>query len=346
MSSESDFAEAVAAHGRGDLARAERGYRAVLNSKPLEARHNLGVVLGSLGRFTEAEAMFRAALEVDPASPRPRHALAMLLLADGRYGEAWPLWEARRELPELEVPRPELELAIPEWTGEPLVGKRLLVFGEQGFGDKIMFARYLAPLQAMGAEPIFVCPPALHRLIGSLGIEIAGAEGDAEALRADAWILAGSLPLRFATTIETIPPPAVFAAQARPGEARIGVMTAGAGGHRNDPERSLPPRYAQRLLRLGRDLSPEATGAEDFLETAGIIAGLDLVITVDTAVAHLAGSLGKPVWILLPARDTDWRWLRGREDSPWYPSARLFRQRVPGDWEPVFRRLETELSRR
>ena len=344
MSTDSDFADAVAAHNRGDLARAERGYRGLLSAKPLEARHNLGVALGSLGRYAEAEAMLRGALEVDPGSPRTRHALAMQLLGDGRYAEGWPLWEARRELPELEVPMPVLD--IPEWMGEPLAGKRLLVFGEQGFGDKIMFARYFAPLQAASAQVIFAAPPALHRLMAGSGVEVVGAEGAEMDLRADVWTLAGSLPLRFATTLETIPPPAALNAEARPSASRIGVVAQGATGHKNDPHRSLPPRFAQRLRGLGLDLAPEATGATDFRDTAELIAGLDLVITVDTSVAHLAGSLGKPVWILLPARDPDWRWLRGRDDSAWYPTARLFRQRVVDDWEPVFRRLETELSRR
>lgn len=108
-----------------------------------------------------------------------------------------------------------------------------------------------------------------------------------------------------------------------------------------------PPEAVQAdMLTLGRDLRPEATGARDFLESAEIVAGLDLVITIDTAMAHLAGSLGVPTWILLPAVDTDWRWLRGRTDSPWYPSVRLLRQPSPGDWAGALEAVESELNAR
>lgn len=345
MSIESLFAEAFAAHQKGDLGKAERGYRGLIRSKPLEAQHNLGLVLGQAGRFAEAEAAFRTAL-VARDNARSRYALADLVLADGRYSQGWPLWEARRDLPELRIPT--LEAPYPEWRGEDLGGKRLLVLAEQGLGDSIMYARYFAPLRARGAQIVFFCPPELHRLMARLGVEVAGAgdEADARTIAADYWVLTGSLPLRLASTLETVPPPAAFAGLPHGSGGGIGLVARGAPLHRNDHNRSLPPRLAQRLLKLGRDLTPEATGAKDFDDTARIVAGLDLVIAVDTSVAHLAGSMGKPVWVLLPARDTDWRWLRRREDSPWYPSARLFRQRVSGDWEPVLRRVEAALANR
>lgn len=342
MSIESLFAEAFAAHQKGDLAKAERGYRGLIGSKPLEAQHNLGLVLGQAGRFRDAEAAFRAALEASP-NPRSRYALAELALADGRYAEGWPLWEARRELPDLRIPAPDL--AYPEWQGEDLAGKRLLVISEQGLGDTIMYARYLAPLRTAGAEVVVFCPPELRRLVARLDIAVAD-EPDPRTIRADHWVLTGSLPLRMGTTLQALPSPADLARGAGKAGGGIGIVARGAALHRNDRNRSLPPRLAQRLLKLGRDLAPEATGAKDFEDTAEIVAGLDLVIAVDTSVAHLAGSMGKPVWILLPARDTDWRWLRGRDDSPWYPTARLFRQRVSGDWEPVLRRIEAALANR
>lgn len=342
MSIESLFAEAFAAHQKGDLARAERVYRGLVQSKPLEAQHNLGLVLGATGKFKEAEEAFRAALAAQP-NPRSGYALADLLLAEGRYAEAWPLWERRRELPELKVPRPDLD--FPEWEGQALNGKRLLVFAEQGLGDSIMLARYFAPLRASGAEVLFFCPPELHRLMERLGVTVLGANPDPAAARADYWTLTGSLPVRFGTTLQTIPAPADFGLRAG-GGAGIGVVARGAATHKNDLNRSLPIRLGQRLLKLGRDLTPEATGAKDFEDTARIVADLDLVISVDTSVVHLAGSMGKPVWVLLPARDTDWRWLRGRGDSPWYPTVRLFRQRVAGDWEPVLRRVTAALPNR
>ena len=342
MSIESLFAEAYAAHQRGDFAKAERGYRGLIRSKPLEAQHNLGLVLGALGRFDQAEAAFRAALAVQP-NPGSRYALAELLLADGRYADGWPLWEARRDIPEMQIPRPELD--FPEWRGESLAGKRLLVLREQGFGDMIMMARYFAPLQAMGAQIVFFCPPELHRLMQRLGVSVVGANPDPAVIRSDYWALVGSLPVRLETRLDTIPPPARFAGLALASGGGVGVMPAGSRALQDDP-RSPPPRYGTRLLKLGRDLSPAATGAGDFDDTAKIIAGLDLVISVDTAVAHLAASLGKPTWVLLPARGADWRWLRGRDDSPWYPTARLFRQRSPGDWEPVLRRVEAAAANR
>lgn len=342
MSIESLFAEAFAAHQRGDFVRAERGYRGLVQSKPLEAQHNLGLVLVAQGRFRDAEGAYRAALAAKD-NPGSRYALAELLLADGRYAEAWPLLEARRDIPEMRIPRPDL--AFPEWRGEDLPGKRLLVFGEQGFGDMIMHARFLAPLVGKGAQVVLFCPAELHRLFARLGVEVVGANPDPETVRCDAWTLLGSLPLRLGTTLEALPQPAAFRGLALGTGGGIGVMAQGSRALIDD-QRSLPARYAARLTKLGRDLSPQATGAKDFDDTARIIADLDLVISVDTAVAHLAASLGKPTWILLPARGGDWRWLREREDSPWYPSARLFRQRRAGDWEPVLRRIETALASR
>jgi tetratricopeptide (TPR) repeat protein len=342
VSIESLFAEAFAAHQRGDFARAERGYRGLIRSKPLEAQHNLGLVLGAMGRFKAAEEAFVAALAAAP-HPGSRFALAELLLADGRYAEGWPAWEARREVADLKIPRPELD--FPEWQGEALTGKRLLVFGEQGFGDMIMISRFLAPLKAMGAEVLLFCPAELHRLMERLGVAVVGAGPDPAAVRSDYWTLLGSLPLRLSVALETLPPPADFAGLRLSSGGGTGVMAQGSRALIDD-QRSLPARYAPRLIKLGCDLSPAATGAEDFDDTARVIAGLDMVISVDTAVAHLAASLGKPVWVLLPARGADWRWLRGRDDSPWYPSARLFRQRVAGDWEPVLRRVEAALANR
>jgi hypothetical protein len=199
-------------------------------------------------------------------------------------------------------------------------------------------------LRASGGEVLVFCPEALHRLMARLGVAVVGSSPDPEAVRSDYWVLLGSLPLRLGVTLEALPPPAGFPGLAM-GSGGVGVMAQGSRALVDD-QRSLPARYAPRLLKLGYDLSPDATGATDFEATAEIIAGLDLVISVDTAVAHLAASLGKPTWVLLPARGADWRWLRGRDDSPWYPSARLIRQRAVGDWEPVLRRVETALANR
>jgi tetratricopeptide (TPR) repeat protein len=342
MSAESQYREAYEAYVRGDLARAAQGFRAILRSKPGVAHNNLGVILTLQGRFDEAEACFREASQHEASAAQARDALALVLLGGGRYEEGWALWEARRAARKAAHAPPQ---GVPEWAGEDLAGRRLLVLGEEGLGDQMMFARYFPLLNAKGARIVFVGSPALRRLMAGLGVDVVDSTAQGEAMKPDLWVYQMSLPHRFGTQLSTIPPPAPLHLPAGSGGG-VGVVTKGAAIHVNDDHRSLPPRFAQRLLRLGRDLSPEATGAADFLDTAQIVAGLDLVITVDTSMAHLAGALGKPVWILLPARATDWRWLRGRDDSPWYPTARLFRQRTAGDWEPVLRRVESALKDR
>ena len=145
------------------------------------------------------------------------------------------------------------------------------------------------------------------------------------------------------TTLETIPPPTQIPIAWR-GGAGIGVVPTGSREFVDDARRSLSNEAASRLLELGRDLRPESTGARDFRDTAEIVSKLDLVITVDTSVAHLAGSMGAPTWVLLPAVAPDWRWLYERSDTPWYPSVKLFRQRAAGDWEEVLDRVLKSLN--
>jgi tetratricopeptide (TPR) repeat protein len=329
--------EGLAAHRAGHFAEAEALYQAARGEEPWRAAHNLGILQSSLGRLEAAEQAFREALAASPENPESRYSLAHVLLAAGRWAEGWPLYEARRELPRLELPKPPHDL--PEWRGEPLDGRRLLVVGEQGFGDQLMFARFLPQLSAMGARVSYLCRPGLMRLIAGALPNTADLSG----MRFDAWTLAGSLPLRFGTRLDSLPPPTPLALTAAPGGQGIGVVTRGRPTHLNDANRSLSGEAQGRLLALGRDLSPEATGARDFRDTARIIAGLERVISVDTGVAHLAATLGKPTWILLPHVGTDWRWMRGRPDSPWYPSVRLFRQPRPGDWAAVLDEVEAAL---
>ena len=329
-----DFRRALDAHRAGDLEQAVALYRAALPHEPSHGSHNLAVALASLGRFDEAETFFRRAIELEPRLPHTRHSLAMLLLGQGRYEEGWPLFEARRRIPGKKTP--DFSARFPEWRGEDLAGRRLLVAWEQGFGDQIQFARFLPALGDAGAEVTFLCAPELVSLFPGAAAAVANP-------RFDYWIPLCSLPHRLGVTLETIPAPTAIDVQG-PGGGGVGVVARGAPSHANDANRSLGGADAARLLALGRDLAPAATGAQDFRQTAEIVSGLDLVICVDTSVAHLAASLGKPTWILLPDRDTDWRWLRGRSDSPWYPSARLFRQARPGDWSGVLDRVEAELA--
>lgn len=330
------FRRALAAQTAGELVVAAEGYRATLAAYPdaEPAHHNLVSVLVALGRTADAEAALRTALALWPANPAFRMNLGLLRLAAGDYAAGLPLYEARREL---DGAAAAPAFSFPEWQGEPAAS--LLVFPEQGLGDQIQFARYVPRLQAMGIAPTLACSPALVRLFEPLGVPLVPAAGTVRFARHDAWTLCGSLPLRLATTLADIPPPAPLRAVPRV-SGGIGVVARGNPGHRNDANRSLPPAAAARLLAApgAVSLAPEDTGAKDLQDTAEIIAGLDRVVSVDTAVAHLAASLGKPTQILLPAAGTDWRWLRERADSPWYPSARLCRQ-APGEpWEAVVER--------
>jgi hypothetical protein len=340
MSIDAMFKQANAAQMAGNFAEAERRYRSLARAKPLWAYHNLGVVYAKTQRFKEAETAFRTALKADPTCASPRHSLGMLLLGGGDYAEGWPLMEARRELPQLNIARPNL--SFPEWKGEDLAGKHILLVLEQGLGDQIQFARFVPVLQARGAKVSYACTPSLVRLLRPLGADLVPVPGGAIP-KADCWSLIFSLPQHLGLTVETIPAAPYLPVPAAQATGGVGVVVRGSTAHTNDRFRSLPPEAAQQILALGRSLAAEDTGARDFQDTAEIIAGLDLVISVDTAVAHLAGAMGKPVWILLPAVETDWRWLRGRSDSPWYPSARLYRQATPGKWGSIVRKVTEDV---
>ena len=325
---------ALAAHRAGDLGAAEAIYLTILENR--SAAFNLAVLYGAQGRHADAERLLRPLVEADPGWAPACNALGKQLLMQGRYAEGWPLYEGRRSDPA--IPR----LTLPEWKGDDLAGRHVVVMGEQGFGDQLMFARFLQPLRARAGRVSLVIGTALAPLLRHLDMDVIAARADAKLPIGDCWTLICSLPGLTGVTLETLPPPVRLDVPLGAGGG-IGVVTKGRPTHYNDAHRSLDPAAATRLLALGCDLAPEATGARDFRQTAAIIAGLDLVISVDTAIAHLAASLGKPTWILLPAFGTDWRWMTARTDSPWYPSARLFRQQTPGDWMAVLDRVERTL---
>lgn len=303
--------------------------------------------------------------------------LSILELLDGRLPQGWHDYEWRfRTNPELERP-----FRQPRWDGTVHPGKRLLVHAEQGLGDTIQFARYLPLLKARvgdAMEIVFECQRPLARLLRGLpGIDrLVVREDDARvAAPFDQHLPLLSLSGIFGTTLDTIPAPHPLAAD--PDEVRqwatrfgnlsgfkVGLVWAGNPDHRGDRQRSMAlPRFAPlagvngvKLLSLqkGRETEVRQHGASlelielgsqfsDFTATAAAIANLDLVISVDTAVAHLAATLGKPTWVLLPF-SPDWRWLLGREDSPWYPNARLFRQPRRGDWESVMHAVARALA--
>jgi hypothetical protein len=345
---------------------AEALHRRAISLKPdfADAHYNLGVALHDQGRFDEALASYDEAARLNPELVDARWNRAFLLLTMGRYAEGWREheWRWRRKQ------QPPRSFPQPLWRGEPASGRTILLHNEQGTGDTLQFMRYAPLVAAGGARVLLQVQRPLQRLVrGSVdrAIEVLG-EGDVlPPFDLHSPLL--SLPLACATSLDAIPAtvpyvavdPAIAARWRErigpDGGPRVGLVWAGNPQHKNDRNRSIAlerllpligavearwfslqvGERAGDLARLAPDrVTSLADQLTDFAETAGAIDNLDLVITVDTAVAHLAGALGKPVWILLPAVP-DWRWLLERGDSPWYPTARLFRQPARGDWDSV-----------
>jgi hypothetical protein len=290
----------------------------------------------------------------------------------GDLATGFALYEARFEDPRLGTPA--RSLPWPRWSGvEPLAGQRILLHAEQGLGDTLQFARYAPLVAARGARVVLEVPAPLAGLLRPLdGVSAVIARGNPLPV-VDCHCPLGSLPLALGTTLATIPASIpylhadavdVAAWQAQPGDRRprVGLVWAGNRRHRNDRRRSLPlaalaplARGPWQLVSLQKDLTLDdaqrlagwqaidaGPRLGDFAATAAALTALDLVVTVDTAVAHLAGALGRPAWVLLP-HAPDWRWLLGRADSPWYPTLRLFRQPRPGDWARVVRQVADAL---
>jgi len=382
---------------RGDPRDAESHLRRALELAPdsAAARLNLGVFCAHEGRDAEAEACLRAAIALRPAYPLAQLNLSRLLLAQARFEEGWRLHEARYDpaLHDNGISPPDL--ALPAWRGEPLAGRSLLVWPEQGFGDQIQFCRYVPWLKRQGAAHVtLVCQRPLATLFASLpGVDaIVAADVVDNAFQApgadlsghDFWTFPLSLPRLAGTDLSTLPAApipylrsapalgAAWAARWRAAEAldvgtralRVGLVWRGNPRHDNDADRSLQsletlaplwsvPGVRFASLQAGR--APTGGGAlldwggllRDFADTAAALDQLDLLICVDTSIAHLAGALGVPCWVLLPQHRTDWRWLRERADSPWYPTGmRLFRQPRRGAWAPVVEQVRAALLQR
>jgi tetratricopeptide (TPR) repeat protein len=351
-------------------------YDAALALKPdyAEAHNNRGAVFVDLNRLEAALAAYDRALALKPDYVEAHWNKAVLLILQGEYLEGWALyeWRLRREDGRDDYHR----FPQPAWRGgEDLRGKRILVHGEQGFGDVVQFCRYLPQLRALGAEIVFEAPRALVPLVATLDCPMTlVAKGDALPA-VDVCCPLMSLPHAFATTVETIPAatPYLHADADKLGRwrqalgdterLRVGLVWSGSTGHKNDAQRSmrlqdllplmalpvewhaLQKEYRDHdleLLARHPEIRQHAHALGDFADTAALIACMDLVISVDTGVAHVAGALGKPVWVLLPFAP-DYRWLLEREDSPWYPTARLFRQAAIGDWPGVVAALAAAL---
>lgn len=293
-----------------------------------------------LQRAEGAEAALRASLATadDPAT---HYLLGLALLMQGRYLEGFAEYEHR----EVRRTTPARRLSFPEWDGAPLAGRSILVFTEQGLGDEIMLARFVPRLRELGASRIAVaCQPAMVRVFQQLGVDevvprFLPGGGQVSIPRCDVWTLILSLPFHLGLTLDQIRGEPYLRAPAAGGEGLAIV-------ERGRPEN---PVDAARSIHDGalRQAFPQATVLEprgDVMTSLTQLAGLDLLITVDTAWAHMAGALGVPCWVLLPFQHLDWRWMRGRGDTPWYRSLRLFRQSRAGDWSDPIRQARSTLA--
>ncbi|RAK59962.1 hypothetical protein DJ021_09175 [Phenylobacterium hankyongense] len=351
-----EFRRGLLAHDAGDLAAAERSYRQAMAEPKIAVavRQHLVRLLDLQGRWDEAVDVRRDIVAAQPDDALARMNLGMSLLALGRFAEGWPLYEARSELPAAAAFRPSVD--SPEWDGGPV--RSLTVWDEQGVGDAIQFARFVPVLRDRGIDATLIARPPVAALMGELKVPVIRAEGQMRIPVTDAWSMLGSLPHRLGLTLDQLPGltpylrapadrRAAWTPRIGPG-VRIGVVARGNPQHANDANRSLHAEAASFLHALPGAISlipgESPLPIADFADTAAIIERLDLVITVDTATAHLAGAMGRPCWVLLPAVGTDWRWMRERTDSPWYPSVRLFRQAQPGSWAEVLRALATNLQ--
>jgi len=333
----------------------------------------LGVACSELRDAEQAEAAMRRAVELAPGQPRFQQNLAYLQLALGRWSAGWEGLDARLQRLPLRGGLPTLP--SPRWEGEPLAGRHLLLWFEQGLGDALQFCRYLPLLQP--ARLSVVCRPELIRLLQGMPLGcplefLPLHRLDMAVPPHDCHVFSMSLPRWLGPDPATIPPAQFpqFVSAALPHRdrpRRLGLVWRGHARHPCDHHRSLPdvrllapllalPGIHWVSLQLPVDEQEQAwlsacptlaageQGLDDLAATASVLAGLDGLVTVDTALAHLAGSLGLPCWLLLSACHTDWRWGWQGEASPWYPAVRLCRQSQPGDWSGVITRLASRLG--
>ncbi len=357
---------------RGNREQAIAQYQTAIAHNPemTEAYDALGSIAMETGHLPEAIAHYRQSIEINPSYAEGHFNLAIALLLAGDLPTGFAEYEWRFQIDQNALDK---QIQQPRWNGEVLNGQRILLYAEQGFGDAIQFVRYVPEVARRGGRGVVGCPDGLVRLFQTVrGVEVVSSTVEKETMQTQAALM--SLPHIFGTSVDTVPAEVPYfdltqiwddrgaaIAQtieqfAEPQQLRVGIAWAGSAGNRGDRTRSMAVTELQPLLDMpnlalyslqkgdraielaqlqaGDRLLDLAPHLHDFADTAIAIAHLDVVITVDTSVAHLAGALGKPVWILL-CHVPDWRWMLERADSPWYPTARLFRQPQPGDWETV-----------
>lgn len=362
---------------QGRLDEAFQCYRRALDLDPdfAEAHANIGSAHFESGNFDAATEETERALALDPGLTRAHLNRALLHLIQGELEEGWREFEWRWKWPES---RPR-SFPKPLWDGGDLAGRSILIHAEQGLGATVMFLRYVPLVAARGGTVILDVQRPLRGLAARLPGVARLVEDAGRLPRFDCQLPVLSLPKVFATSLATVPatvpylsvdPERIALWRQRIGARgfRVGIAWQGNPGYGRDRDRSIPVTHyvplAQvpgvRLISLqqqhGLDQlaawpkdvaleTPAGVDAADYSDTAAAMMNLDLVITSDTSIAHVAGALGRPVWVAL-GYVPDWRWLLGRDDSPWYPTLRLFRQPTRGDWQTVFARLRAELTRR
>ncbi len=347
-----------------------------------EGHYNLGMALAAAGRDEEAVPALDRACTFKPLRLTATFARGVCLLRLGRLGQGFRDYEAR----DCRANLPDRPGKSPEWTGEPLAGRTILIRSEQGLGDSIQFIRYAALLKARGARVLFACPPSLLPLLGSApGLDRILPWDQPPPPDIDCWLPLMSLPWRCGTELDTVPAAVPYLAPEpdrvrrwaawlakRPG-FRVGLVWQGHPTAATEAGRSVPLAALAPLARIpgvrlialqkhhgldqldrlpaGMVVERPGPGFDDgpgaFRDSAALLAGLDLLVTSDTAMAHLSGALARRTWVLLQ-RNADWRWLLDRSDSPWYPTMTLYRQRCPGDgvdpWADPIARIAADLA--
>jgi tetratricopeptide (TPR) repeat protein len=373
-----DLCEMCRVQGRLDEA-LDYGLRAVaLDGDDLDALYNLGIVYQDVGEIAEAKAVLRKVIARKPDHAGAHFELAEALLVDGDFKPGWDEYEWRFRMPNTPPPLPPT--AAPQWDGQPMPDGVLLLVADQGYGDVIQFMRYIPRAAARCGKLVIACSAEVDALIAQVSGDAQRFRLWREAPAFDAYASLSGLPRVFEANLKTIPAPVPYLradpkrlahwrsrlrAMTPVGHRRIGIVWGGRPTHGNDRNRSIALRQlgplaglkdtvlvsvqkGEPLAQVGSyygaapllNLGPEIG---DFEDTAAIVENLDAMVTVDTSVAHLSGALGQRTLVLLPFAP-DWRWLRERSDTPWYPTMTLYRQGRPGDWNEPIARLAEDLK--